>query len=382
VYCANRNEVIGKATFLQKLVLSSGTIFHANTEVSMKKTCIGTASDSISNRNNTFIGRLGAMKKSKCFLGILCVSLFFLYASPSFAAWPADQTITMVIAYSPGGSTDIMARLVANYLEPVIGQKIIVLNKPGAGAEIGYTTLSEAKPDGYTVGFLNTPSIVALPIRKKTRFTLDSFAPVACLMDDPCTVLVREDSPFQTMEEVIQYAKDNPGKLTYGVSGIGSDDHMAMIFLEKLAGISAKVVPFTGAGPNRTALLGGHIDIALFNVSEAKEYSESGQIRMLAQMAEERDPLFPNVVTLKEMGYDVVMTSSRGVAMPAGVPSEIVEKFAEAMKNVVENPEFRKKCEDAYLPLVFMSPSEYTKHLRDLSDKLTKLWEEDPWIKE
>ena len=201
-------------------------------------------------------------------------------------------------------------------------------------------------------------------------------------MDDPGTVLVRPDSPFKTMADVIRYAKDNPEKLTYGVSGIGSDDHMAMLFLEKAAGFKAKVVPFTGAGPNRTALLGGHIDIALFNVSEAKEYTETGQIRVLAQMGEERDPLFPEVETLREMGYDVVMGSSRGIAMPAGVPSEIVDKFAEGMRKVVENPEFRKKCEDAYLPLVYMNPAEYKKHLQDLSDRLAKLWAEDPWIKD
>lgn len=322
------------------------------------------------------------MKKMIGLLVVLCMSFIFSATAPAFAEWPEEQQITMILAYSPGGSTDIMARLVANYIEPYIGQKVVVLNKPGAGAEIGYTLLSEAKPDGYTVGFLNTPSIVALPIRKKTKFTLDSFTPVACLMDDPGTVLVREDSPFKTMTDVIQYAKDNPGKLTYGVSGIGSDDHMAMLFLEKAAGIKTKVVPFTGAGPNRTALLGGHIDISLFNVSEAKEYVESGQIRVLAQMGEQRDPLFPEVQTLREIGYDVVMGSSRGVAMPAGVPAEIVEKFAEGMKKVVENPDFRKKCEDAYLPLVYMNPAGYKKHLEDLSSKLSKLWEEDPWIKE
>ncbi len=322
------------------------------------------------------------MKKMIGLLVVLCMSFIFSATAPAFAEWPEEQQITMILAYSPGGSTDIMARLVANYIEPYIGQKVVVLNKPGAGAEIGYTLLSEAKPDGYTVGFLNTPSIVALPIRKKTKFTLDSFTPVACLMDDPGTVLVREDSPFKTMADVIQYAKDNPGKLTYGVSGIGSDDHMAMLFLEKAAGIKTKVVPFTGAGPNRTALLGGHIDISLFNVSEAKEYVESGQIRVLAQMGEQRDPLFPEVQTLREIGYDVVMGSSRGVAMPAGVPAEIVEKFAEGMKKVVENPDFRKKCEDAYLPLVYMNPAGYKKHLEDLSSKLSKLWEEDPWIKE
>lgn len=322
------------------------------------------------------------MKKMTGLMMLLCASFLIFSSVPANAEWPADQQITMIVAYAPGGSTDIMARLVANYIEPYIGQKVVVLNKPGAGAEIGYTLVSEAKPDGYTVGFLNTPSIVALPIRKKTKFTLDSFVPVACLMDDPGTVLVRPDSPFKTMADVIQYAKDNPEKLTYGVSGIGSDDHMAMLFLEKAAGFKAKVVPFTGAGPNRTALLGGHIDIALFNVSEAKEYTETGQIRVLAQMGEERDPLFPEVETLREMGYDVVMGSSRGIAMPAGVPSEIVDKFAEGMRKVVENPEFRKKCEDAYLPLVYMNPAEYKKHLQDLSDRLAKLWAEDPWIKD
>ncbi len=191
---------------------------------------------------------------------------------------------------------------------------------------------------------------------------------MACLKDDPAG-LVRPDSPFKTML-THQYAMTTQ-KLTYGVSGIGSDDHMAMAVPREGRGLKAKVVPITGAARTER-LFWRHIDIALFNVSEAKEYTETGQIRVLAQMGEERDPLFPEVETLREMGYDVVMGSSRGIAMPAGVPSEIVDKFAEGMRKVVENPEFRKKCEDAYLPLVYMNPAEYKKHLQDLSDRLAK----------
>ncbi len=154
---------------------------------------------------------------------------------------------------------------------------------------------------------------------------------------------------------------------------------MAMLVPRRAAGFKAKVI--LHGSPEKNGSSGGHIDIPFFQCERGEGIHETGQIRVLPS-GRGRDPLFPEVETLREMGYDVVMGSSRGIAMPAGVPSEIVDKFAEGMRKVVENPEFRKKCEDAYLPLVYMNPAEYKKHLQDLSDRLAKLWAEDPWIKD
>ncbi|MEW6046641.1 MAG: tripartite tricarboxylate transporter substrate binding protein [Bacillota bacterium] len=296
------------------------------------------------------------------------------------AEWPNDRPITMIVAYSPGGATDIAARLLAPYIEKYLGQSIIILNRPGAGGEVGFTALATAAPDGYTVGFINTPNVVTIPIERRTRYTLESFIPVANVMDDPDAFLVRADSPFRTLQELVEYAKKNPGTVSYGTSGIGSDDHIATEMFARAAGLKLRHIPFDGAAPNRTALLGGHITLGVFNISEAKEYVENGQLRILGQMAEGRTELFPNTPTFREQGYNIVTGSQRGIAMPAGTPGWVVERFAQAAAKAVNDPEFREKAAKAYLPLRYLGPNDYRAFLRELRDSYQELWNASPWV--
>ncbi|SBV96989.1 conserved exported hypothetical protein [uncultured delta proteobacterium] len=315
-------------------------------------------------------------------LSVMAVMVMLGTAPKAEAAWPADQPITMIVAYSPGGATDIAARLAAVYIEKYLGQSVAVINRPGAGGEIGFTALAEAKPDGYTIGFINTPNVLSIPMQRPTRYSLESFIPVAQLMDDPDAFLVMKDSPLSTLKDLAEYAKANPNKVTYGTSGIGSDDHIAAEMFAMAAGVQMKHVPFDGASSNRTALLGNHIMLGVFNISEAAEYVAGGQLKILGQMASERQELFPDTPTFKEQGFNVLMASTRGIAMPAGTPDDIVKKFAEACEKAIKDPEFQKKCAAANLPLRFLNPTDYLASLKKNQKDFQALWDANPWAQQ
>lgn len=298
----------------------------------------------------------------------------------SKAAWPKDQPIAMIVSYAPGGATDIAARIAAVYIEKYLGQSVTVINRPGAGGEIGFTALAEAKPDGYTVGFINTPNVLTIPMQRKTRYSLESFIPVAQLMDDPCAFNVLPDSPIVDLKTLVTEAKKK--NLTYGTTGIGSDDHIVTLIFSLAAGINMKHVPFDGAASSRTAFLGGHVDIGVFNISEAKEFDGTNKLRTIVQFSEERTELYPNLPTAREQGFDVVMASTRGIAMPAGTPADIVAKFSEACEKAIKDPEFQQKCAAASLPLRFLNPEDYLAGLKKNQQDFQVLWNTNPWVEQ
>ncbi|HPU62443.1 MAG TPA: tripartite tricarboxylate transporter substrate binding protein [Bacillota bacterium] len=290
--------------------------------------------------------------------------------------WPS-KPITMIVGWGAGGGSDVTARMLAPYVEEIIGGKIIVVNKPGASGELSFTELARAKPDGYTIAWTNTPESVLLPVVRETQFELEDFAMIANIIDDPGVIAVRSDSPFQTLDDLIAYAKENPGKLTIGDAGIWGDDYIAvLLFCKGAGGLKVNQVSFDGGGPNIVALLGGHIDACAVNASEIKPHEEAGKVRVLAVMGDERCHILPDVPTFRELGYDVVSGSARGISFPAGTPKEIVDKMANAVKEALENPEFLEKAKAANLLIKYMGPEEYTEYLYGLRDVLTELYHE------
>lgn len=292
-----------------------------------------------------------------------------------------ERPIQMIVAYSAGGGTDIAARTLAPFIGKYLNGNVTVVNKPGAGGEVGFTEIAQAKPDGYTIGFINTPNLVTIPIQRQTRYQLESFTPVNNVVNDPGGVHVRPDSSIKSLAELVEYAKANPNAVTYGTTGIGSDDHLAMLALERAAGIKMTHVPFPGSSAVRSALMGGHITLGVFNMGEGVTMLNEGQIRSLGQMGETRWDQAPNVPTLKEQGYDIVQGSSRGIATPAGVPDEIVQKLAAAIQKAIADPEFQKKAAEQSLPLASMGPKEYSEMLYKTRDGYMVLWKEQPWVK-
>ncbi|MFC7542386.1 Bug family tripartite tricarboxylate transporter substrate binding protein [Siccirubricoccus deserti] len=169
-------------------------------------------------------------------------------ARPAIAQSYPDRPLTMVIAFPAGGGTDIAARPLARIMEKYLGQPVVITNRPGAAGEIGFTELARSKPDGYTIGFINTPTIVTIPIeRPQARFRLDDFSPVLNIVDDPGAIWVVPDSPIRNVADLVAEAKKRPGQVSYGTSGIGSDDHLAVLALERVTGTNSCTCPSPAA---------------------------------------------------------------------------------------------------------------------------------------
>lgn len=315
---------------------------------------------------------------------ILVAGMLFAAGLASAHAEYPERPITMLVAYSAGGGTDVAARTLAPYISKYLGNdaSIVVVNKPGAGGEVGFTELALAKPDGYTIGFINTPNMLTIPIARKARYTLDSFAPIANVVDDLGAFSVLPSRDMKDLKDLVAYAKANPGKVTYGSTGIGSDDHLAGLSFERLAGVKMKHVPFQGSAKMRAAVLGGHIMLASMNISEAIAEVDEGKLVALGQMGEKRWSGAPNVPTFKQQGFDIVMGSMRGVAAPAGVDKAIIAKIDDAIKKAIDDPEFQEKAKAQKLPLAYIGSAEYEKVLRYQDNLFKQLWKEDPWVKQ
>jgi len=301
---------------------------------------------------------------------------------PGLAAAQApypDRPITMIVAYAAGGGTDTAARTLARVLEKDLGQSVVVVNRAGAGGEIGWSELARARPDGYTIGFTNTPGIVTVPIERQARFKLDDFAPIANIVDDPGGIWVLADSPYRSLAELVEAAKRAPGTLGYGTTGIGSDDHLAMLALERLTGASFLHIPFAGSSQVRTALLSKSLPIAVVNMGEGIADWKQGILRPLAQLGPTRWEATASVPTARELGFDVVEGSMRGVAAPAGVPRPVLDRLAQAVQRAVEDPDFQKAAAQQSLPLRFLGPDAYRTELLALKAQYEKLWAAHPW---
>lgn len=294
------------------------------------------------------------------------------------AAWPNDKPIEVVVAFAPGGSTDVMARAMQPFLEKELGAKLVIVNKPGASGEIAYTYLSQAKPDGYTFSFINTPGFLSMQVQRKLRYDPATIRPVARIVDDPTAFVVKNDSPLKTLKDVVDRAKASPGAVSVGSSGVGTDDHLATILLEQAGGVKLTHVPFPGAGETRTALLGDHITIGGLNISEFAG-ADQGSVRPLAHFGDQRSPAAPDVPTAQEQGFEVFMSSERGIAAHRDIPADARTKFSDAVKRVVDDPAFREQAKRLALPLAYLSGEEWEKQMPTRLRAFQEIWNKTPW---
>jgi tripartite-type tricarboxylate transporter receptor subunit TctC len=305
-----------------------------------------------------------------------------LLASPwAHAAYP-EQPIKMIVAYSAGGGTDLVARLLAQTLQKYLGANasVVVVNRPGAGGAIGFAELAGARPDGYTIGFINTPNVLTIPIERKSAFHWQNFDLLGNIVDDPGNFSVHAESPIKNMSELLAYAKANPEKVTYGSTGIGSDDHLAALMVERSAGVKLTHVPFKGSAEVHNAIASKQIMVAAMNIGEALQYQKGGTpLRHLGQMSERRSNLAPQVPTFKEQGINVIMASLRGVAAPRGLPASVREQLVQAVQKAVADPEFQSKAANAFAPLRYLEPLSYAAELKESEDGFKALWQIMPW---
>jgi tripartite-type tricarboxylate transporter receptor subunit TctC len=297
------------------------------------------------------------------------------------AAYP-EQPIRMVVAYAPGGGTDIIARVMAPYIEKYLGKDahIVVLNRGGAGGGIGFAEIANAPADGYTIGFINTPNVLTIPIERKAPFTWQSFDLLGNVIDDPGNFSVHAESPVKNLADLVAYAKANPGAVTYGTTGIGSDDHLAALMFERAAGIKLTHVPFKGASEVHQAILTRQIMLASMNIGEAMQYAKGGTpLRHLGQMSVSRTNLAPGLPTFKEQGYGIVMASLRGIGAPKGLPPSVREQLVSAIQKAAADPEFQAKAANYFAPLRYLPPAKYEAELRESEAGFRQMWKEMPW---
>jgi tripartite-type tricarboxylate transporter receptor subunit TctC len=302
-------------------------------------------------------------------------------ALAAHAAYP-EQPIRMIVAYAAGGGTDLTARLIAPYIGKYLGNNasIVVMNRPGAGGGIGFAELANAQPDGYTIGFINTPNVLTIPIERKANYHWSAYDLLGNVIDDPGNFSVHNDTPVKNLAELVTYAKANPGKVSYGTTGIGSDDHLAAMMFERAAGVKLTHVPFKGASEVHQGVVGKQIYMASMNIGEALQYEKGGSpMRNLGQMSSTRTTLAPNVPTFKEQGFDIVMASLRGIAAPKGLPPAVREQLVKAVEKAAADPEFQAKAQASFAPLRYLPPAKYEAELKESEAGFRQLWKDMPW---
>jgi tripartite-type tricarboxylate transporter receptor subunit TctC len=311
---------------------------------------------------------------------ILC-ALLALPPGTAAAAYP-ERVITMLVAYSPGGGTDLIARALAPYIEKNLGgdARIVIVNRAGAGGEIGFAALAAAPADGYTIGFVNTPPLLTIPIERQAQFHWQRFDYLGNIIDDPCNFSVHADTNISSLQELAAYAKANPGEVTVGSTGIGSDDHLAMLMFERAAGVKMRHIPFKGSADVRAAIAGKQIMVAAINIGEALQYQKGGTpLRNLVQMSPARTDLAPELATAREQGYDIELSSLRGLVAPRGLPPEIRERLVKAVERSVADPELQAKAAQFFSPLRYLPPAQYETLVREADQQFRQLWKELPW---
>ncbi|WP_431267199.1 tripartite tricarboxylate transporter substrate binding protein [Dankookia sp. P2] len=309
--------------------------------------------------------------------GILAL-LFCLLAWPAQAAWP-DRPITMVVPFSPGGGADIAGRSMGRWLEARLGQPVVVVNRPGAGGAIGFAAIAQAAPDGHTIGVVTLPNLVTIPIERRAGYTIEQLALIANLVDDVGGVFVRADSRFHSMADLVAAARRDPGAVSFGTTGVGTYAHLGMLALERQAGIALTAVAYGSTAPMRAALLQGELQVGGLSMTDATQEMAAGTLRPLGQMAATRWPGTPEVPTLREQGFDVVLSSLRGFAAPAGTPRAIVRQLSDLVGEAARDPGFRALAEKQAMPIGYQDSEAFAAGIAAMRLQYEKIWREQPW---
>jgi tripartite-type tricarboxylate transporter receptor subunit TctC len=287
---------------------------------------------------------------------LVTVFWFLLFTINATAEFP-EKAIKYYIGFNPGGESDLTARAQQKPLEEILGEDILIKYKIGGGGETCWSKLVQAKSDGYTVAGFNLPHIILQPLFKdKLGYATKDIKVIFIFEFTPNILAVRRDSQFKTLEQFVNYAKENPGIITIGGSGSFSANHLGTLEFNQAADIKTTYIPFTGSGEAVPALLGKHVTGLMTYTTMGVRHSD--EMRVLAVAAEERVPAMPDVPTFKELGYDYIEGAYRGLAAPPGTPDDVVQKLAEANLAVNEMPSFKNKLQDMGFQIINMGPEE------------------------
>lgn len=298
---------------------------------------------------------------------VVCV-LGVAFAQETFPSRP----ITLIVPWAAGGGTDAVARGLATPVSEILGVSVNVTNIVGGSGAIGLAEAMNARPDGYTLVILP----VELAFLDKIGiypFSLDNFETIMLLNSDPAALTVNAEAPWNTVEEFVEYARQNPGALKIGHSGVGLLWHLAAVALEDEAGVKFNLIPYDGAAPAIKALLGGEIDAVTVSAPEVSSQVLAEELKCLAVMDEERYFLFPDTPTMKEAGYDIVINTFRGLGGPKGIPPERIKIIHDAFKQAMEDEGFIALMNNLGYGIRYLGPEDYRVFFYETAAQLNDL---------
>lgn len=282
-------------------------------------------------------------------------------AGHAHAKYP-EKPINMIVAFTAGGSSDVQARIMQKYWNKYSDQQWVFVYKPGAGGAIGFGEIANSRTDGYTIGGVNVPHILLQPMVQKAQFSIDSFAYICQVVNDPQAVAVRNDSRFTSVKDVFDFAAANPGKLKVGLVGPNSGHHLMLLDVKSRFDFPVTEVFYKGAADQNAALLGGEIDVMFGNLNDVMRSLE--EMTVLALAGEKRNDFLPDVPTMRELGYDVVSDIRRAYVAPAGVDKANLDYLREIFSKIAHDPEYLADMKQAGQPCEYMDGDAFASYVR------------------
>ena len=311
----------------------------------------------------------GTWKKGICL--VACGVLTLLLPNLSFGETFPNKSITLIVPFPPGGVLDASTRILAIGAEKELGQPVLVNNIVGGGGSVALSGAAKKAPDGYYLVSCVTTGLIRIPHIRSVPYTLDDFVPILHFGQPQTGTFVKADAPWKSLKELVQYARENPGKVTYTTSGVGSPMHMIMEFVARQEKIKWTHVPFTGGAPALANLLGGHV--TAMADAEGFPSAKEGSLRLLASHGEKRLKSFPDVPILKELGYDIFNEATFLIVAPKGTPEPIVKKLDAAFHKAMDNPEFIQLLERIEIQVAYRGPEDTKKYLEELNIRIPKM---------
>jgi tripartite-type tricarboxylate transporter receptor subunit TctC len=308
-------------------------------------------------------------RRTACYLGRITYSIVVLFFGIVGHAGAQEKypnrPITIVAPFPPGGVADLTARPVAAAMEKVLKNPVVVANKTGAAGAVGMSFVANSKPDGYNL-LMALSSISIIPeadklFDRKPAYTMNQLIPIALISADPTIFVVSAERPWKSVKEFVDDAKKRPGQISYSSSGVYGTLHMAMEMLSHAGGINLKHVPYGGAGPALTAILGGHVDTLASGPAVVIPHIKAGKLRPLAGWGAKRVASLPDVATFKELGYDIEFYIWAGLFAPRGTPEAVMKIVRDSVRQAVNTPEFKGAMEKLQTPIAYLDAPEFQK---------------------
>ena len=300
-------------------------------------------------------------------------------AEPAATGWTPSEPVNMIVAYKAGSGTDNTARVLSAYADKFIGQTIVIDNQEGGSGSIGWTALSQAKPDGYTLGFVNLPTLCSNIVEGLGDYTMEDFVPICNHVSETSVILVAANSPFDTLEDLVTYAKEHPGELKASTNGNKASNHIGAQLLSSTAGFEYTAIPYGGTADQLLALRQGEVDFSSAKLADFAAFTS--EVKVLGVFDTKRLAEYPDVPTLGEAGYyDQWYGSARAIVAPKDTPQEIIDFYADAFKQTMEDAAYLDAAVKASVTTEYMDPAA-TAALLDAqyvfcTDTVSSIWAE------